>query len=195
MQKIAKMTVAVASSLSIAAAGLAGVAGASSIDTTGPNSWNKVKNESSLNSDVRNDNHATVTNSNGQRADSGDANVSGNTTGGGATSGDASNSNEFSADLSVDNSSCDCALDGVMGGGAWGGDIKNTGPKSDNVIENKQSVRVNVNNYNSLVVTNTNDQTASTGDASVDCNTTGGDATSGNASNTNSSSVTLSINN
>lgn len=195
MQKIAKMTVAVASSLSIAAAGLAGVAGASSIDTTGPHSWNNVKNSSSYDSDVKNNNTATVANTNDQDARTGRAGVSGNTTGGDATSGNASNSNDFSADLSVDNSSCDCAAPVSGSGGEWGGEISNTGPKSDNVIENKQDVKVRVTNNNNVVVSNTNDQSASSGDASVDCNTTGGNATSGDASNTNSSSVTLSINN
>ncbi len=195
MHKIAKMTVAVASSLSIAAAGLTGLAGASSIENTGPDSWNKVKSSNYMSTNLTNNNKVGVSNDNDQDADSGDAKVKHNTTGGDATSGDATNDNAFSADLAVDN------------GGAWGmgcgcdsaadfdGSITETGPDSSNVIEYKNSVRVNVVNNNSVYVHNDNDQDADSGDAYVYGNTTGGNATSGSASNTNHSSVTLSISN
>lgn len=195
MQKFAKMTVAVASSLSIAAAGLTGLAGASSIENTGPDSWNKVKSSNYMTTELVNTNAVTVGNNNSQDATSGDAKVKHNTTGGDATSGDAANDNEFAADLSVDN------------GGAWGmgcgcdgaadfhGTIDTTGPDSHNVIEYKNKVEVSVVNNNIVNVNNNNSQSSSTGDASVYGNTTGGNATSGSASNSNHSSVTLSISN
>ncbi len=195
MHKIAKMTVAVASSLSIAAAGLTGLAGASSIENTGPDSWNKVKSTNLMDTKLVNNNSVSVGNNNDQDADSGDADVKKNTTGGDATSGDATNDNSFSADLSVDNSGawgwgcgCDSAAD-------FDGSITETGPYSDNVIEYKNTVKINVVNNNTVSVSNTNDQDADSGDASVYGNTTGGNATSGSASNSNHSSVTLSISN
>jgi hypothetical protein len=52
-----------------------------------------------------------------------------------------------------------------------------------------------VNNDNNLSVSNTNYQTASSGNATVSENTTGGSATSGNSSNTNSTTVDFNVTN
>jgi hypothetical protein len=74
-----------------------------SIDTTGPGSSNNVTSNQTDNSSVRNDNHLSVRNDSSQRASSGDASVTGNTTGGSATSGDASNTNSSTFTFSVTN--------------------------------------------------------------------------------------------
>lgn len=195
MQRIVRTTVAVASSLSIAAAGLVGAVGASSIHNTGPSSWNKVENSTHMSTDIDNDNNVNVHNSNGQDASSGYAGVKHNTTGGDATSGAASNDNAFTADLSIDNSGAGCGCVDGLSGGSQDGTIDTTGPNSNNKIENSVSVHVDVNNDNDVNVSNYNHQDANSGDASVWGNTTGGNATSGDATNTNSSSVTLSITN
>lgn len=74
-----------------------------SIDTTGPNSDNKIKFDN--NTDVRVDNKTNVRFDLNvdQDADSGDADVWGNTTGGSATTGGASNSSSATFNLSVTN--------------------------------------------------------------------------------------------
>lgn len=74
-----------------------------SIDTTGPDSNNTINNTSTSTMSVQNNNSISVTNSNSQSATSGDARVSGNTTGGNATSGSASNSNSSSVTLTISN--------------------------------------------------------------------------------------------
>jgi hypothetical protein len=195
MQKIAKMTVAVASSLSIAAAGLTGLAGASSITETGPDSWNKVKSSNEFKTEVKNKNDVRVDNDNDQNAKSGDVKVKHNTTGGDATSGAAANENGFTADLTVENGGAwgmDCGCTSSTGGDD---EITNTGPDSNNVIESKNKVTVKVTNDNKINVKNDNNQVAKSGKVEVSGNTTGGDATSGDASNTNDTHVTLSISN
>ena len=192
MQKLLRLVAAVTVSLGFVSGA---AAAASSINDTGPDSYNKVKNLSTNSLSIDNDNDVTASNSNHQKAYTGDALVQHNTTGGSATSGDANNDNSFSASVSIDNSGfCGCL--GNFGSGAdMGGSIDLTGPDSTNVIENKVNNNVRVNNDNDVRVTNTNDQHASSGDATVYGNTTGGDATSGNASNSNDTSLVLSISN
>jgi hypothetical protein len=175
--------------------GLAGFAGATTgtIDTTGPDSTNKIEQNSSWRTKVRNTNRVEATNTNDQDASSGEARVRDNTTGGDAVSGDASNANTTNASVSVDNS----------GGGGWSmptastssATIENTGPDSYNKVESNSEASLEVSNYNHVEVSNTNNQTATTGDATVSHNTTGGDAMSGSASNTNSTTMSFSINN
>ncbi len=197
MHKIVKTTVAVASSLSIAAAGLAGTVGASSsITDTGPESWNKVKTTNSFDLDQTNNNNVTVGSNNDQFSKTGSAKVHENTTAGDATSGSAMNDNSFSADLSVDNSGgAGCGCMSGFGDGSQGGSIDLTGPESHNEITNKNTVNIDVTNNNNVSVSSNNKQFSQSGNASVTENTSGGSATSGDASNSNSSSVTLSITN
>lgn len=186
------------SAIAMATAGLAvGVAAASSsIDTTGPDSTNKVEVSSYNKAELKNKNNLGVNNNNDQDADTGYAKVKGNTTGGDATSGDAENSNDTSTDVSVDNGACGCIADFFGGNGSTGGgSIENTGPKSYNKIEISSTNKLEVSNYNNVSVNNNNNQNASTGSASVYHNTTGGDATSGSASNHNSTSTSVSISN
>ena len=179
--------------------GLSGFAGATTgtIDTTGPDSVNKIHSESSQRVDIDNDNDLSVRNDNSQKAWSGEAEVEDNTTGGDATSGDASNMNSFDADVSVDNSG---SVGAAMAAGAGGaGDnsasIDNTGPDSYNTVTFENRSNVDIDNDNDLYVSNHNYQTASTGDATVEHNTTGGDATTGSASNENTTTVRFDVTN
>lgn len=183
--------------IAMATAGLAvGVAAASSIDTTGPDSTNKVEVSSYNKAELKNKNNLNVNNNNSQSADTGDAKVKGNTTGGDAMSGDAENSNEADTSVEVDNGACGCIADFFGGSGdLGGGSISTTGPDSYNKIEVKSTNKLEVRNYNNVNVNNNNSQSASTGNATVYHNTTGGDAVSGSASNTNSTSTSVSISN
>lgn len=178
--------------------GLSGFAGATTgtIDTTGPDSSNTIKSDTSYRVDVDNDNNLKVHNNNHQKAWTGDAKVHDNTTGGDAATGAAWNDNAFEADVSVDNSA---STAGAFSGGAGGGDheatIENTGPDSYNKVEFKSTTKIDVDNNNNLQVHNNNHQTASSGDATVTHNTTGGDATTGDATNTNSTTVRFEVTN
>jgi hypothetical protein len=188
MNKLLKTAATAASVLSIAGGGLAGVAGASSASTQGPDS--PIRIHARNHQTWTNNNNVGVSNSTTQRAHTGEAEVNHNTTGGSATSGMASNDNSFSADLSVTNGS------GGGGGAAssmGGADLSTAGPNSP--ISVHASNNTTVTNNNNLSVSNTTTQSAHSGEASVEHNTTGGDATSGDASNTNSSSVTITVSN
>ena len=70
-----------------------------------------------------------------------------------------------------------------------------TGPDSTNIVKVITKSSVKVTNNNDLKVTNNNTQHASSGDASVYDNTTGGSATTGNASNTNSTTMSFKVTN
>jgi hypothetical protein len=83
----------------------------------------------------------------------------------------------------------------ALAGAAPESSITYTGPDSYNKVKNKVSTYVKVKNDNDLRVNNDNDQTAWTGDATVRHNTTGGDAETGDAKNTNSLSVSATVNN
>jgi len=169
------------------------------IDTTGPNSDNRISTRISNRTHVHNNNDIHVHNDNDQRAYSGDARVSGNTHGGDAETGDARNSNSTNVEVDVDNSASTGNIDpsnnwgGGFGGG--GGSISDTGPNSDNSIKTRVNNSVSINNDNDISISNDNDQHASSGDARVSGNTFGGDATSGDASNTNSSTFSISVTN
>jgi|GEM_PF-1547983 len=73
--------------------------------------------------------------------------------------------------------------------------ISNTGPDSTNKVTNTTTNTVQVDNDNHLTVTNSNDQTAKTGSASVKGNTTAGSAMSGDATNSNNVSTTIDVGN
>ena len=178
---------------------LASFAGATSgqIGTTGPWSNNQITSTLSNNAVLTNNNNLGVANNNTQHAYSGDAKVFYNTTAGGAATGSVSNFNQQNVSASVSNNSGVGA--GLAGWGAAGGSsvasINLTGPQSNNQIFDTQTNNLVVTNNNNLSVTNNNSQSASSGDAKVFGNTTGGSAITGNASNSNTSSVNLNVSN
>jgi len=73
------------------------------IDTTGPDSYNKVEYKNTSNVTVTNNNSINVSNTNVQTATSGDAKVYDNTTGGSATSGSVSNTSSSTFEFRVTN--------------------------------------------------------------------------------------------
>lgn len=73
--------------------------------------------------------------------------------------------------------------------------ITNTGPESSNKITEVNKVTTTVTNHNDISVTNTNDQSASSGDATVENNTNAGTASSGDATNSNSTNLSINITN
>lgn len=73
--------------------------------------------------------------------------------------------------------------------------IKETGPYSSNVITNTVESKVNITNNNNVQISTRNDQSANSGNATVTDNTRAGAATSGDATNSASSSSTLNITN
>jgi len=179
--------------------GLGGFAGATSgsIGYTGPDSWNEILGLFENRVHVNNHNKADVYNHNDQFAKSGDAEVKFNTSGGGARSGDAVNTNSTHVSATIDNSAASVAAmnSGIGLGGGGSASINTTGPFSHNKVLHKQSNKVYVNNHNKVNITNTNDQFAKSGDAEVKFNTTGGSAVSGDARNSNSTTVNLRLEN
>lgn len=176
----------------------AGVAAAQTgtIGTTGPDSNNQIKFDDTYKVDVESKNEAKVDNDTEQKAWSGEAEVEHNTTGGSARSGDARNTASTSTSATLRNSSVAMPASG-MGGGSGGhsATINHTGPDSNNQVEFDNYTHVEVESRNYVNVENDTDQWASTGDAEVKGNTTGGSATSGSASNTSTTSTTLNLSN
>lgn len=168
------------------------------IRDTGPDSRAKIETRIKNRTDINNKNKLDVSNDTKQNAYSGNANVKGNTFGGDAVSGDATNKNAFNVSAKIDNTAAH-AVDGagvrVLDPVRDGGEISNTGPHSDATIKTDVSNSTKVNNVNDINVRNTTNQNAFSGNATVTNNTHGGDAISGDASNFNSTNVTLHVTN
>src|SRR5258708_28374034 len=80
--------------------------------------------------------------------------------------------------------------------GASSGSITGpTGPDSTNKVIGKSSLNIKIHNHNDLSLGNSNSQSAWTGSASVKHNTTGGDATSGDAANDNVTALNVHVTN
>lgn len=184
-------------SIGLASLGIGlGVAAADSaeIGTTGPDSTNKIEIDKESRADVDNNNSVDVNNNNTQNASSGNARVTRNTTGGDAESGAAENDNSTETEVRINNS----------GSGNWSAlfnhdsvdaTIDTTGTDSYNKIEVDYTSKLYLNNNNSVGVNNNNAQNASSGNAKVYRNTSGGSATSGDATNTNNTSTSVHITN
>ena len=184
--------------------GVAGFAGASSgtIGTTGAESNNKIKHETSTEWNVDNNTDVDLKNKTRQEASSGDVEAKSNTTAGNATTGSASNGNTTNGTVEVDNSQASSGASGLMGSSGSGsggssnsGSISNTGYASENQVETTNRMDVDINNDTNVDIYNTTEQSAASGNAQVQYNTTGGSAVTGNASNTSSSSFTVRVTN
>lgn len=181
------------------------------IENTGPKSENKVKigkkgRRDNCNrrrcgscrrscSGVMNNNNLNANINTEQTADTGNAKVKKNTTGGDAETGNADNVNGVMADVKVENNnsgSGDCGC-----GGDTDVKIENTGPRSRNVVRVGRggSSGRNVKNNNNVNLNNNTDQYAASGNAVVKYNTEGGDATTGDATNDNETDVHVDIHN
>jgi hypothetical protein len=167
-----------------------------SIDTTGPDSDNEISYSNEVDIDVDNDTDVDADVDVDQDADSGNTEVNDNTEGGDAESGDAENDNSVEAEVDVDNS----------GGNGWLGlddcicndgdaTIDKTGPDSTNTVTFDNSYDLDIDNSVDVDFDVDVDQDADSGDAEVTHNTSGGNATSGSASNTSSTVFSLSVKN
>lgn len=194
MKRLARATIAAVTVLGLGVPGIVGAA--STIGVTGPDSTNVIKTQEENKWTVDNHNTLKLTSNAEQTADTGNAKVHDNTTGGDATSGDATNDHTVDATVGINNSHSSTMPDGMGSGGTLGGSIDGeTGPDSVNKITETLMNTVKVTNTNNVTVSNTVSQSATSGDASVTHNTTGGNATSGAASNSSSSTFELTVTN
>ena len=176
--------------------GVTGFASAASINTTGPDSTNRVDTNISANCRTLNNNNLRLRASNDQSADSGNAVAADNTEAGSADSGNASNETATSASAHIsngnNNESCACPVT-AAGINGTNESIAKTGPDSENTIDTNVNVTDTVTNNNDVNVTNSNEQSASSGDAVVAHNTTGGDARTGDATNSSQASFLVNL--
>lgn len=181
-------------SIAVLGVGLsAGIVSANSgdVSNTGPGSDNVIRFEGDERTTVDSRNNADVTNRNTQNADSGDAEVRGNTNGGSADSGGASNDNSTDTSVSQSNSGATSAAMSGSGSGSHSASIDNTGPDSNNRVIFNETRTTRVDSRNNSSVTNNSNQTANSGDATVQNNTNAGDASTGDASNSNDTSTSV----
>ncbi len=195
MGKLLLGAAAALASLTLTGAVAAAQSGDVSVDASGPGAQVKVISKDKVRATVNNTTSATVNNTAYQKATSGDAKVTHSTTGGNATSGKAGNTAALSVSGTINNSSslgdvsCGCAgMSGAV-------NVDASGPDSKVTVMSKDSTKITVNNTSNLSVNNKVTQTAYSGDASVTGNTTGGNATSGDASNSTTASVSFSVTN
>ena len=169
------------------------------VSNTGPRSFNKVvvsAPKKSAKVKVTNNNNIGANLVTTQTAVSGNAKVKDNTTGGDATTGDAGNTNAVVAAITVTNPApvsldCGCNNGDVMV------TVEDTGPKSKNIVEvtDNGSGGTKVTNNNNITISNITTQTAASGNAKVTDNTTGGNASTGAATNTNTTGLTINVTN
>ena len=138
MRKITRINLVSSAIISASCLGVSGLASAASISDTGPFSTNTISSGYSNSSYDSNHNMTWLWNKNHQKAWTGCATSSYNTTGGGTWSGNAGNDNNNAASVGISNS----GNSGGLGGSSWSGSggggsdasINETGPFSSNHI-------------------------------------------------------------
>lgn len=175
--------------------GMTGLAGAMSgtIGTTGPDSYNEIENRISREVEIENENDLRVNHVNLQRSETGEAEVEDNTSAENVGTGSAANISGLLVDVEITNDSS--AIGEMLAGPEESneGEIQTTGPESRNEIEFSSRTNIEVENENDLHINTFNVQTAISGDAEVEDNTTAGDAITGDASNESSVSMSFII--
>lgn len=186
--------------IGMASLSMAGFAAASTVTVgqTGADSNNQVKltNHSSFHS--TNTNVLGVNNFNGQASSTGDVHATKNTTVSGASgSGDASNDNNTSTDATVVNTPSAGSMGALAGMSVVDPtvNIHDTGADSNNTVKVSNSNKVTTTNTNVVNVNNVNLQSAQSGNVNATKNTTVGGLTSGSASNSSTTSSTVTIHN
>lgn len=181
----------------------------SSIQNAGPDSTNTSNTNLNNNLTVNNSTDENITNNLNLNANTGNATVSGNTDGGNATSGAANNIadvvNAIDSSLMAGKSFIGTInINGNLNGNivipqnfvnellaANVPTVSITGPGSTNSSNTSVNNNVNVNNSTTEGITNNVNATATTGNATVSHNTSGGKATSGKATNSNITAFNL----
>jgi hypothetical protein len=166
-----------------------GTASGSGINGTGPDSNNSINGSDKNNTNISNNTNLGVNNNLTANASTGDSSVIGNTTGGSASTGDAQDLAN-SVNLLQSASS-------ALGGNAVTFVANIDGDVNGNLLINPASLgsvqgasdpsttgnnNLTVNNQNTGTINNNINLSSASGNASVDDNTNGGDATSGSAS-------------
>ena len=175
-----------------------GIAAAQSINNgNGVDSWNTVRSSVHNDQYTHLNNNLGVHNATWQASQTGDATSAKNTTSGGASTGAATNSTSFAVAANVNNSAASSsAWMAGAGAGSTSGSISNgNGADSSNLVSSRVENKVVTNVDNNICVTNETNQTSVSGDAKVYENTTAGSATTGAASNTSNTTVTLNVTN
>ncbi len=161
------------------------------INNTGPGSSNSTNGNATFNNTTNNTTGMTLTNGISSQAGTGNTFVIGNTTGGSATSGDAqsianianvlqSSTNAFGPNTAIFTAN----INGDVNGDFMfdpNATVANTGPGSSNTANNNLLVNTNNTNSTDASIQNEINVGADSGNATVADNTTGGDATSGDA--------------
>jgi hypothetical protein len=182
------------------------VGGGASISTTGPGSRNVISADADHYTRVNNDNQVGIYNNNPQHARTGSVNAYGNTSvgghGGGSGSGDADNYSANHAVVHTSNSGGAGGSGSHTGhsssgghGGSGSASIHLTGPNSRNAISSDVNTRYTETNSNSVHISNSNAQTARSGNVSASHNTLVGALSSGNASNSSSNDFWVDLSN
>jgi hypothetical protein len=170
---------------------------AADINTTGNGSQNSEKTSANVSAHVVNSNNLGANNDNDQQSHTGSASANKNTTSGDVETGTAANANSNQVHATVDNSSTDGVMDTtpMPSDPASLGSVSDTGYDSENTISASQNTEVSVNNENNINVNNENSQYATSGNATSNENTTGGNVKTGDATNTTSNDVELNVTN
>lgn len=167
------------------------------IASTGPGSNNVANTNLTDNSTTTNNVTESVANNITSSAQSGDANVTGNSSAGNATTGNAGTNvtllnltgsntigkNNLLVFVNVLGHWVGMIVNAPTGSTAasLGGGITSTGPNSDNTLGTNVTDNSNTTNNANLGITNNINVHAQSGDATVTNNTSGGNATTGNA--------------
>lgn len=201
MNKLTRISATVASSLALVA-GFSGVAGAApSIHDTGRDSFNLIKQENQVRTQVKNHTDLHLTNNNPQTATTGDVNANCDNNVSSVTTGDASNDSWVEAHVNVDNTSSssmtsDTSMDGGSGGGSLSNaSISDTGRDSTNIIKSENSVSTKVDNNTDVTLKNNNSQTATSGDVNVNGDNNVKNVSTGDATNTSTAVFDVSVTN
>lgn len=159
------------------AAGATGLTLAVSVGVVGASSNNNQHKDNNKGNSavVKTENDLNVANTTTQGASSGSAEVEHNSKGGDAHSGPAKNDNTTHMSVTVDNQDCGSCVNVANG--------------------KKNSNSVKVTTENEMTVNNTTTQSAVTGNATIEHNKTAGNASTGSATNTNDTTIAVSVTN
>ncbi len=173
-----------------------GLAAAQTISNTQPGSENILKTHTASITHVYTFNGEEVLNSNMQGAESGSSTVMFNMESGNAASGYANNAATQNTTVDLNNSPVTtAALTTTTNTNTGNQSISGSGAGSLNVLKTDNFNMTHVATINDLTVGNQSSQQAVSGNATVKFNMVGGSATTGNASNSDTSNVTVNVTN
>lgn len=193
MKKLLRISAATVATVGLMTGVASAQTNSGTIEDTGRRSNNEIKVRQYDRTRVENDNRVGVHNDTNQYARSGEARSEGRR-GGDARTGNAGNTATTRTNVSVNNTNASSA--GMNGGSGASTDanISNTGRNSNNEVDVRSYSSRSVENDNNVWVTNDTNQMAKSGDATVE-GRRGGDAVTGNATNTSTTETTVRVSN